>query len=318
VITQSTGVAVEGLSGGDIVLGLEVLPTPGHTAGHLSLFDPASSTMLLGDVVGNVGRGFENGVPSHDEPFVAASRVIRELLQTPGLTTTPPTRPPCRRVVPPSAPTRAMHTAWVIPIGRCSEDSGSVADTAAPPRSLAVPLTAFAVGAVVAVLVGVFGKVHDPTLQGTTSLWFRTVIDMKVVLATVVGVLAVLQIFGGLWIYGRLGRPAPPWVGTAHRISGAVAVVLAVFVAYSCLWALGLESGTLKDGEPVGTRTVVHGVLGCAVMGAFVVKAAAVRARRAPGWFLPLAGGLLFALLIAAVLTSAGWYLSTRGWPTSA
>ena len=191
-------------------------------------------------------------------------------------------------------------------------------DTAAPPRSLAVPLAAFAAGAVVAVLVGVFGKVHDPTLQGTTTLGFRTVIDMKVVLGTVVGVLAVLQILGGLWIYGRLGRPAPSWVGTAHRISGAVAVVLAVVVAYSCLWALGLESGTLKDGEPVGTRTVVHGVLGCAVMGAFVVKAAAVRARRAPGWFLPLAGGLLFALLIAAVLTSAGWYLSTRGWPTSA
>ena len=154
-----------------------------------------------------------------------------------------------------------------------------MADTTAPTKSLAVPLTAFAVGAVVAVLVGVFGKIHDPTLQGTTTLGFRTVIDMKVVLATVVGVLAVLQIVGGLWIYGRLGRPAPAWVGTAHRISGAIAVILAVFVAYSCLWALGLESGTLKDGEPVGTRTVVHGVLGCAVMGAFVVKAAAVRSR---------------------------------------
>ena len=93
-----------------------------------------------------------------------------------------------------------------------------MADTAAPPRSLAVPLTAFAVGAVVAVLVGVLGKVHDPTLQGTTTLGFRTVIDMKVVLGTVVGVLAVLQILGGLWIYGRLGRPAPSWVGTAHHL----------------------------------------------------------------------------------------------------
>ena len=91
-----------------------------------------------------------------------------------------------------------------------------------------------------------------------------------------------------------------------------------MFVAYSCLWALGLESGTLKSGEPVGTRTVVHGLLGCAVMGAFVVKAAAVRSKRAPGWFLPVAGGLLFALLMAAVLTSAGWYLSTRGWPSPA
>ncbi|MEP6649501.1 MAG: DUF6529 family protein [Lapillicoccus sp.] len=193
-----------------------------------------------------------------------------------------------------------------------------MAEITTRPRSMAVPLTAFTLGAVVAVLVGVFGKVHDPTVQGTTSLWFRTVIDMKVVVATVVGVLAVAQILGGLWIYGRLGRPAPPWVGVVHRISGAAAVVLAVFVAYSCLWALGLESGTLKDGEPVGTRTVVHGLLGCAVIGAFVVKAAAVRARRAPGWFLPVAGGLLFALLIAAVLTSAGWYLSTRGWPTPA
>jgi Family of unknown function (DUF6529) len=191
-----------------------------------------------------------------------------------------------------------------------------VADVDAPPRSLSVPLTAFAVGAVVAVLVGVFGKVHDPTLDGTTTLGFRTVIDMKVVLATVVGVLAVLQVIGGLWIYGRLGRPAPSWVGPVHRVSGAVAVVLAVFVSYNCLWALGLESGTLKNGEPVSTRTVAHGLLGCAVMGAFVVKAAAVRARRAPGWFLPVAGGLLFALLMAAVLTSAGWYVTTRGWPT--
>jgi hypothetical protein len=180
---------------------------------------------------------------------------------------------------------------------------------------MSVPLTAFVVGAVVAVLVGVFGKLHDPTIDGTTTLGFRTVIDMKVVLSTVVGVLVLLQLLGGLWIFGRLGRPAPSWVGPAHRACGAIAVVLAVFVAYNCLWALGLESGSLKNGEPVGTRTVVHGLLGCAVMGAFVVKAAAVRSKRAPGWFLPVAGGLLFALLMAVVLTSAGWYISTRGWP---
>jgi hypothetical protein len=47
-----------------------------------------------------------------------------------------------------------------------------------------------------------------------------------------------------------------------------------------------------------------------------VVKSVAVRSRRAPGWFLPLAGGLLFALLIVVVLTSAGWYLNERGWPS--
>ena len=67
----------------------------------------------------------------------------------------------------------------------------------------------------------------------------------------------------------------------------------------------------------MATRTVVHGLLGCAVIGALVVKVVAVRARRSPGWFLPVAGGLLFSTRIGAVLTSAVWYLSAKGWPSS-
>jgi hypothetical protein len=50
--------------------------------------------------------------------------------------------------------------------------------------------------------------------------------------------------------------------------------------------------GTIHTGEAVPPRVVVPGVLGCAVFGAVVVKLVAVRARRAPGWFLPVAGGL--------------------------
>jgi hypothetical protein len=192
---------------------------------------------------------------------------------------------------------------------------GAMSETTAP-KSAARPLIAFAAGAVVALLVGVFGKAHDPTLDGTTTLGFDTVLAMKVVLTTVIGVLAVLQVVGALWLYGRLGIAAPPWLGRAHRVSGTAALVLTIFVAYHCLWALGLESGTYADGEKVPTRTVVHGVLGCAVVGALVVKVVAVRTRRAPGWFLPVAGGLLFALLVAVVLTSAVWYLRERGWPT--
>jgi len=181
---------------------------------------------------------------------------------------------------------------------------------------MAAPLAAFAAGAVVALLVGVLGKVHDPTIDGTTTLGFDTVIDMKVVVSSVIGVLVVLQVLGALWMYGKLGIAAPRWVGPAHRTSGTVALVLAVFVAYHCLWALGLETGTLHSGEKVPTRTVVHGVLGCAVIGAIVVKVVAVRSRRAPGWFLPVAGGLLFALLVVVVLTSAVWYVGEKGWPT--
>ena len=186
-----------------------------------------------------------------------------------------------------------------------------------PSGSVAVPLTGFAVGAVVAVLVGVFGRVHDPTLAGTTTLGFRTVLAMKVVVSVAIGVIAVLQLLGALWLYGKLGVRQPAWLGTAHRVSGSIGVVLIVFVAYHCLWALGLEYGTLPDGEPVSTRTLVHGILGCLVIGALVTKVLAVRSRQAPGWFLPVAGGLLFTLLVAAVLTSAVWYLTTKGWPAS-
>lgn len=183
-------------------------------------------------------------------------------------------------------------------------------------KGMPIPLTAFAAGAVVALLVGVLGKTHDPSLQGTTTLGYQTVVDMKVVLSVVIGVLAVLQVVGALWIYGRLGIEAPSWVGKAHRLSGTVVLVLAGFVAYHCVATQGLPTGTLDNGEDVSTRTVVHGVLGCAVLGAAVVKVIAVRSRRAPGWFLPVAGGLLFSLLAISVLTSAVWYVGAQGWPT--
>ena len=181
---------------------------------------------------------------------------------------------------------------------------------------MAVPLVAFTAGAVIALLVGVFGKLHEPSTSGTTTLGYDTVIDMKVVVSTVVGVLALFQLVSALWIYGKLGRPAPSWLGTVHRITGATALLGAVFVAYHCLWTLGLESGTFHDGTPVPARVVVHGVLGSAVIGAIATKVVAVRSRRAPGWFLPVAGGLFFTLLMAAVLTSAVWYIGAKGWPT--
>ena len=95
---------------------------------------------------------------------------------------------------------------------------------------LAVPMAAFAAGAVVALLVGVFGRVHDPTLAGTTTLGFRTVIDMKVAATVAIAVLAVLQLLGGLWMYGRLGLAVPSWLGTAHRVTGATTALLVVFV----------------------------------------------------------------------------------------
>lgn len=191
-----------------------------------------------------------------------------------------------------------------------------MADVTTAPRSMAVPLAAFVAGAAVALVLGIIGRVHDPTLDGTTTLGYATVLEMKVVLTAVVGVLVVLQLLGALWLYGRLGVRPPSWLGAAHRASGTLVFLLAVFVGYHCLWALGLEYGEVHNGEPVPARAVVHGVLGCVVFGAFVVKVVAVRSRRAPGWFLSAAGGLLFTVFVVVVLTSTGWYLADQGWPS--
>src|SRR5215212_3194376 len=141
--------------------------------------------------------------------------------------------------------------------------------TTEAPKSMLVPLAAFAAGAALAVLLGVFGRVHDPTLDGTTTLGFHTVIQMKVVVTTLIAVLVLGQLLGALVLYGKLPVTAPPWLGTAHRVSGVT--------------------------------TVVHGLLGCTVFGAAAVKVAAVRAKRAPGWFLPLAGGLLFTVFVLVI-----------------
>ena len=191
-----------------------------------------------------------------------------------------------------------------------------MADQAAPPRSMKPPVTAFVVGAAVALALGVFGRVHDPTIDGTTTLGYNTVLDMKVVLTAVIGVLVVLQLFGALWIYGKLGLKAPSWVGPLHRASGTITILLAVFVGYHCIWALGLEYGTIHTGEAVPLRVVVHGVVGCIVFGAFVTKVIAVRSHQSPSWFLPLAGGVLFTAFLVVIGTSTVWFVAEQGWPS--
>lgn len=44
------------LAGGDEVFGLQVVATPGHTAGHLSVFDPDTGVLVAGDALTNDGR----------------------------------------------------------------------------------------------------------------------------------------------------------------------------------------------------------------------------------------------------------------------
>ena len=165
------------------------------------------------------------------------------------------------------------------------------------------------VGALVSVVLGVYGADHTPSGRTLATFGFADLITMKVWLASVVGVLALAQLVTALWMYGRLGLSTPRHLGTVHRVTGAAAVLVSLPVAYQCLWSLGFES--------TSPRVLVHSILGCLVYGALVTKVIALHTSGKPGWLLPVAGGLLFTTLVLVILTSAVWYFATFGMPGS-
>ena len=168
-------------------------------------------------------------------------------------------------------------------------------------------LGAVLAGACVAVAVGVFGRVHDPE-NTTLKLFFSDTIHFKVWATTLVFALALAQLFGGLWMFGKLpGGPAPSWVGPAHRVSGTLAFLVSLLVAYHCLFSLGFNP------EETHGRQFFHSLLGCTFYGAFVTKVLVVRSRRMPGWAIPVIGGLLFTALVLLWLTSAFWFFRNVG-----
>jgi uncharacterized membrane protein len=175
-------------------------------------------------------------------------------------------------------------------------------------RASWVAAGAVAAGAVISVALGVYGGKHQPTGQTTLMLGFPSMISMKVWLASVAGLLALVQLVSALWIFGKLGRPAGRAVGITHRFSGSIAVLLTLPVAYHCLWSLGFQR---TDG-----RVLAHALLGCIFYGAFVTKILALKTKSGPGWLLPVAGGLLFSALVLVVTTSALWYFRDVGLPT--
>jgi hypothetical protein len=170
-------------------------------------------------------------------------------------------------------------------------------------------LLAGAVGALVALTLGIYGNVHDPATDLSITLGFTDTITMKVWLATLAVLLALVQLGSALWMYGKLPLgDAPAWLGSLHRISGRVAFLLSLPVAYQCLYQL-----TFQD---TSTRVLLHSLFGCAFYGAFAAKIVVVRSRSLPGIALPVAGGLLFTVLVLVWLTSAWWFISNNGFPS--
>jgi cytochrome c553 len=166
-------------------------------------------------------------------------------------------------------------------------------------RWVAVPLLAFALFSLTAGLLAH----HSPRSKGYFRLFFSDPIHLKAGFATAAAVLACFQVLTAAWIFRKLPWRKPAWVNPAHRWSGRLAFACTLPVAYHCIFKLGFRSPS--------TRVLAHSLLGCAVYGAFAAKVTIVRLRRFPVPVLPVAGGLLFAVLIGVWYTSAVW-LYTR------
>jgi cytochrome c553 len=175
--------------------------------------------------------------------------------------------------------------------------------TAVPPeqrsyRWVAAPLLAFAVFSLTAGLLAA----HDPRSKGYFRLFFSDPLHLKAGFATAAVVLACFQLFTAAWIFRKLPWEKPAWVNPLHRWSGRLAFAFTLPVAYHCIFKLGFRSPT--------TRVLAHSLFGCAVYGAFAAKVTIVRLHRFPRAVLPIAGGLLFAVLIGVWYTSAVWLYS--------
>lgn len=136
-------------------------------------------------------------------------------------------------------------------------------------------------------------------------LFFSDTIHMKAWLATGAITLGLFQVLSAARLF-ELFRCAPAgrfW-GRVHRMSGYLAILLTLPVAYHCIFLLGFET--------TSPRVAIHSILGSAFYGAFLVKVILVRSERFPGWALPVAGCLLFAILAGLWLTSSLYLFSSN------
>src|SRR6266566_3187986 len=164
-----------------------------------------------------------------------------------------------------------------------------------PWRWVLVPATA---GALVSLTAGLLAR-HEPRSKGYFRLFFSDPVHLKAGFATAAVALALFQLFTAAWIFRKLPWRKPAWVNPVHRWSGRLAFAFTLPVAYHCIFKLGFQHPD--------NRVLAHSLFGCFVYGAFAAKVTVLRLHRFPRPVLPLAGGLLFAVLIGVWYTSALW-----------
>ena len=180
--------------------------------------------------------------------------------------------------------------------------------TAASPArdQYAMPLLlAVLSGCAVALVLGLYGKLHHPTGFSLDVAGFSSPLYAKAWLTTAAAAFAVVQLVTA----SRMSRPAAAaWLAPVHRWSGRIAILLTVPVIIHCIYALGFQTYSI--------RVLVHSVLGCFFYGAFVAKMLTLSITRRDGmprWVIPALGGAVFLSLIGLWLTSALWLFTAKG-----
>jgi hypothetical protein len=170
---------------------------------------------------------------------------------------------------------------------------------------LVLPLLLFAC---VALIVGFVASktVRQPYETPLSHLFFSDTLHMKAWLITAVLLLALGQLLTAARIYEVLRFPPKGRLyHVVHRWSGRAAILLTLPVAYHCIFVLGFATND--------TRLYIHSFLGSFLYGAVLAKILIVHSNGFRGWALPLAGGVLFSILLGLWLTSAFWFFSTVG-----
>jgi hypothetical protein len=163
-------------------------------------------------------------------------------------------------------------------------------------------------GAAVAACLGAYAHVHQPAGRPVFTLGFSGVLQMKSWLATLVLVLALVQLGTALTMWGRLPVSATgPGLSLVHRWSGSIAFVVSLPVAFHCIWSLGFATGSV--------RVVAHGVAGCAFYGAYTAKMVGLRLRGLPAWAVPVLGGAVLVLVVVLWLSASLWFFTRSGVP---
>ncbi|MEV4282939.1 MBL fold metallo-hydrolase [Actinoplanes xinjiangensis] len=75
---DAAGKQIQGIKDGDDVFGLQMVGTPGHTLGHVSIFEPATGVLVAGDALRNQNV-LEGSAPLYTADATQAAASVKKL-----------------------------------------------------------------------------------------------------------------------------------------------------------------------------------------------------------------------------------------------